>query len=167
MDTHLLTTGEVARLLGASRQHIVDLCDSGAIMSMRAGSHRRIPRSEVDRLTHLLTRGQEKSWWLHQALFAELLTSPDKVLRTARSNLKRWRAMHRSDGMSVHRLEEWEQILDAGLDSVIEAVSSRSPHACELRKNTPFAGALPADTRLKVLQSFEDHWAREHRRDSA
>ncbi|RUP04163.1 MAG: DNA-binding protein, partial [Mycobacterium sp.] len=38
----LCTTGEVARRLGVSRQHIVDLCDQGALPCVMVGSHRRI-----------------------------------------------------------------------------------------------------------------------------
>lgn len=72
-----LTTGETATMLGVSRQHVVDLCDRGELPCTRAGTHRRIRRSDVERMiTPLLTREQEKSLWLHRALLGHLMIEP-------------------------------------------------------------------------------------------
>ncbi len=158
-----LRTGDVARLLGVSRQHVVDMCDRGELSFIRVGSHRRISRREVSRITSALSREQERSLWLHQALLSELLTQPTEVIDKAREHLDRWRSVHRPDGMTVHYLDEWSEVLDAGLDTVIETLISRTPKSCELRQNTPFAGVLPDDTRVRVLRSFNQHWSREHR----
>ncbi|MGH3525053.1 MAG: helix-turn-helix domain-containing protein, partial [Mycobacterium sp.] len=40
MET-LLKTGEVAQLLGVSRQHVANLCDRGEIACVYVGTHRR------------------------------------------------------------------------------------------------------------------------------
>lgn len=56
----LLKTGDVARLLGVSRQHVVDTCDRGEIAFVRVGAQRRIARSEVSRLMGALSREQER-----------------------------------------------------------------------------------------------------------
>jgi excisionase family DNA binding protein len=53
-EQSMLTTGQVARLLGCSRQHVVDLCNAGKLESTTIGTHRRIARRDVDRL---LARG--------------------------------------------------------------------------------------------------------------
>ena len=162
MET-MLKTGEVARLLGVSRQHVVDLCDRGKIEHIRIGTHRRVPRREVDRLIgKRLTHEEEKSLWLHQALLTPLLTDPSVVLSKARDNLERWTGMHRPDGMTVRYFEEWQRVLDHGLDAVVEVMISPSQEARELRQNSPFAGVLPDETRLRVLRAFKDHWSREH-----
>jgi excisionase family DNA binding protein len=50
IESPLLSTGEAAGLLGVSRQHVVDLCDRGDRIFVRVGSHRRVPRFELDRL---------------------------------------------------------------------------------------------------------------------
>lgn len=161
----MLRTGEVAQLLGVSRQHVVDMCDRGDLSCVRVGKHRRISRSEVEHLTRRrLTREQEKSLWLHGALLAPMLSAPDAVITKARENLRRWSGMHRSDGMTVGYLGKWERVLDDGLDAVIEAVTSMSEEACEMRQNSPFAGVLPDETRVKVLRAFTEHWSREHDR---
>ena len=157
----MLKTGDVASLLGVSRQHVVDMCDGGEIEHVRIGTHRRIPRSEVSRLKGALSREQERSLWLHQALLGELLSDPTEVLQKALSNIDRWRSSHRSDGRTVRYLDEWEHVLRSGLDTVIQTVTSRTPESCELRQNTPFSGVLPEETRKQVLQSFNQHWSRE------
>lgn len=162
MTTDMLRTGDVARSLGVSRQHVVDLCDRGEVTFTFVGKHRRIPSSEVARLLGTLTRDQERSLWLHQALLGELLSHPTETLDKARANIRRWRGSHRADGMTVRYLNEWSDVIDAGLDRVVEVVTSKAPYACELRQNSPFAGVLPGDTRMQVLNSFNQHWSVEH-----
>jgi excisionase family DNA binding protein len=150
-------------MLGVSRQHVVDMCDRGELPCVKVGKHRRIPRREVELFTsHRLTREQEKSLWLHRALLLPLLTEPDAILAKARENLRRWSSMHRHDGMTLDYFKEWERVLDDGLDAVVEVVTSTSEGACEMRQNSPFAGVLPDETRVKVLRSFREHWNREH-----
>ncbi|MDT5048731.1 MAG: hypothetical protein QOD88_2405 [Mycobacterium sp.] len=162
MDT-MLKTGEVARLLGVSRQHVANLCDRGEMEHVRVGTHRRVPRREVDRLMgNRLTREEEKSLRLHQALLTPMLAEPDVVISKARDNLDRWTSLHRPDGMTSRYFEQWKRVLDGGLDTIVDVVISPSQEARELRQNSPFAGVLPDETRLRVLRSFKDHWTREH-----
>jgi hypothetical protein len=129
---------------------------------VRVGSHRRVPGREVDRLLGHLTREQERSLWLHQALLGEVLARPDDAIAAARANVDRWSASHRPDGATAASLAEWSRILDAGVDAVADTLVSRSPRACELRQNTPFAGVLPDDARARVLRAFNRHWSRDH-----
>jgi len=51
--------------------------------------------------------------------------------------------------MMTHWLEGWLRVLDGGVDEVAEV---------ELRQNSPFAGALPQETRSQVLAAFIRHW---------
>jgi len=66
----LIRTGEAAQILGCSRQHVVDLCDSGRLRFVRGGgSHRWVRHSDVLGLvSRPLTRQQEQSRWLHTAI---------------------------------------------------------------------------------------------------
>lgn len=168
LDTReLLTTGEVARLLGSSRQHVVDMCERGDLRFVRAGSHRRIHRDEVDALlnpseTHDLTREQERSLWLHRALLARLVVEPEETLAVGRENLRRLLDQHPDRGMTAHWLREWAQVLRSGVDAVAEILTSCSPLALELRQNSPFAGALSQQDRAQVLAAFTRHWRTEH-----
>lgn len=169
MDT-LLSTGEVARRLGSSRQHVVDLCDRGDLPFVRVGKHRRVPESALQRLLlepPILTRDQERSLWLHRAVAGALVADPDGTLATARMNLSRWRGRHRVDGMAEHWLMRWETLLDSGIDDVAEVLTRRDPEAVELRQNSPFAGVLDEETRKQVLAAFSRHWRQEHPADPA
>jgi hypothetical protein len=60
--------------------------------------------------------------------------------------------------MTTHWLKEWLRVLDGGVDEVAGVLTSRSPRALELRQNSPFAGALPQETRSQVLAAFIKHW---------
>src|SRR6185312_10140439 len=66
-----LTTGEVAKLLGTSRQQVVNLCERGDLPFVMVGKHRRVERNAVEALLRPkpeLRRDQLKSLWLHQAI---------------------------------------------------------------------------------------------------
>lgn len=165
MTATLLSTGEVARRIGSSRQHVVDLCDRGALPSVRVGVHRRVPADAVDRLLRdnlELSREQERSLWLHRAVLGELAADPDGTLEAAQGNLARWRLGHRPGGMSQQWMDRWEHLLRAGPDVVAEMLVSRAPEAVELRQNTPFAGVLPQRRRRQVLDAFTRHWGDRH-----
>ncbi len=61
--SELLTTGEAARLLNSSRQHVVDLCDSGELPYERTdttGSHRRNRRGDLAALVAALPEVREE-----------------------------------------------------------------------------------------------------------
>lgn len=152
----LLTTGEVARLLGTSRQHVVDLCNAGVLPFTLIGRHRRISRPDVQAYvsgTRTLTRDQLKSWWLAFAVAAELVRDPESVLGAARANLAR---MQQSSirGAGQVWLAEWEALMNGPVDELLDALTARSPRSRELRQNSPFAGVLEDRDRVAVLASF-------------
>jgi excisionase family DNA binding protein len=161
--TDLIRTGEAARLLGCSRQHVVDLCDEGKLPVMReGGSHRYVRRSDVLALTgRSLTRDQEQSRWLHGAIVGHLVTEPDLVLTRARENLDRFSKVH-TGTMAEHWLDLWRLTLNSGLDHVLTVLVSDTPEATDLRQNSPFTGILSEEERKRVLDSFREHWHTEH-----
>lgn len=162
--TDLISTGDAAELLGCSRQHIVNLCNAGKLTVMRrGGSHRYVRRSEVLSLSsQWTTRDQEQSRWLHAAIVGWLVREPDLVLTRARENIARFRTVHEGT-MAEYWLDLWRKTLDAGADSVLDVLVSNTPHARDLRQNSPFTGILPEDERRDVLQSFRRHWRSEHK----
>lgn len=167
IESPLLSTGDVASVLGVSRQHVVDLCDRGDLIYVRVGSHRRVPRSELDRLLgagheQKLTRDQERSLWLHRAVLAELVENPEDVLARVGGNLQRLRSQHPGRGMTAHWLDQWQIVLNAGVDAVADVLTSQGPAALELRQNSPFTGVLSEAVRSRVLASFVRHWRRDH-----
>ncbi|MGF1648699.1 MAG: helix-turn-helix domain-containing protein [Kineosporiaceae bacterium] len=154
----LMTTGAAAALLRCSRQHVVDLCDRGELRFVWAGRHRRIARGDLEVVRRpALTREQARSLWLHQAVAGHLVVDPGGVIARAQKNLNRIRAVH-SDGWASAWLDRWEQVLAAGPDHVLQALTSRSEEAIELRQNSPFAGVLTEDERQGALGAFRETW---------
>jgi len=101
----LLTTGQVARLLGCSRQHVVDLCTSGVLPYVSVRTHRRVRRRDAELLAGgTLTRDQERSLWLHRVVAGRLALETDRVMELAAKNLRRLRKVH-TEGMAARWLD--------------------------------------------------------------
>lgn len=152
----LLTTGEAAVLLGTSRQHVVNLCNSGELPFTTVGRHRRLTRHDVEAVrtrTRRLSRDQLRSLWLSQAVAAHLVRDPVRTLERARRNLDGMLASSARGSAKVW-LREWQQLLDGPVEGVLEALTSRSPRARELRQNSPFAGVLTERERRDVLAGY-------------
>lgn len=80
----LLTTGEAAKLLSSSRQHVVNLCNAGDLPYLTVGNHRRVRRRDVEALrtrSQRPNRGQRRSLWLNTAVAGRLVVDPNVVLR--------------------------------------------------------------------------------------
>lgn len=155
MEAHdpWLTTGEAAKLLGVTRQHIVDLCNAGDLPYTTVGSHRRLRRSEVDGLQNLrqgMTADQLRSLLLAHLVAARLVLEPKDTVRLARTNLERMLA---GDVRGAVRrwLQEWSRLLDGPLTDLLAALTSPSPRSRELRQNSPFAGVLTDDERALAV----------------
>jgi excisionase family DNA binding protein len=152
----LLTTGEVAKLLGTSRQQVVNLCGRGDLPFVMVGKHRRVERSAVEALLRpeqKLTRDQLKSLWLHQAVAGSLVTDPETVLGKAAENLERLVVQHQGT-MTESWLLRWREKLSEGPGAVLKALTSQDPDSVELRQNSPFAGVLSQSQRQQVLDAF-------------
>jgi excisionase family DNA binding protein len=157
VETDLLTTGEVARLLGVTTQHVRNLCDRGLLTYVHVGSHRRVHRSDFEALQARqeggLLREQVRTLWLHQAVAGKLVSNPERVLKIARRNLQKLRDMH-STGSITRQFDEWDRLLNGSFVELLNTLTSTAPHAIELRQNTPFAGVLTEHERTQVLNSF-------------
>lgn len=154
--TDLLTTGQAAEVLGSSRQHVVDLCESGRLPYQVVGSHRRVRRSDVVRLltgSATLTRDQQRSLWLHRVVAGKVALDPDRTLALARRNLERLRAQHPAGGVTAD-FDEWEALLDGPVEALVATLVAPSRRAVELRQNSPFAGVLTERERAKALAAF-------------
>lgn len=152
----LLTTGEAAQLLGTSRQHVVDLCDAGDLPFVTVGRHRRVARRDVEAIragSRRWTRDQLRSLWLAHAVAGRLVEDPDGVLARGRNNLAQMFGSA-SRGSAKVWLQKWEQLLAGPVEGVLEALTSRSPIARELRQNSPFAGVISEEQRRAALDGF-------------
>ncbi len=151
----LLTTGEAAKLLNSSRQHVVDLCERGDLPFVTVGTHRRIRRSDVEAhrtRTARMSKDQRRSLWLSHAVAGEIAADPDRARRIALENLTQLRS--RARGQAVRWLDEWERLLRGSLVRLLTELTSPSPKGRELRQNNPFAGLLDEEDRAQVLAAF-------------
>lgn len=148
----LLTTGEVARLLGVSRQHIVDLCDRGDLTYEMRGSHRRIRLRDATRAVQhrtRMSRDQRRSLWLAHAVAGELVARPDFVIGKGRDNLM----LVQMKGAAKWN-DEWRKLLNGTVEDILVALTSTSLRSRELRQNSPFAGVLSEERRRQILDAF-------------
>jgi excisionase family DNA binding protein len=158
----LLRTGEAARLLGCSRQHVVDLCERGMLPVTKTGTHRRIARSAIEQFIGRdrgLTRDALQSLWLHRAIAGALVRDPAAVTSKARDAAERF--LSASVPMGAERaLTRWLELLDEGPEAVLRTLTSESAEAQELRQVSPFVGILSERERQAILRSFREEWAR-------
>lgn len=150
-----LTTGEAAKLLNSSRQHVVDLCDRGLLPCTTVGRHRRVRRGDIDALrqrTERLTVDQQRSLWLSYAVAGRIVTDPERARAVARTNIARMRQVVR--GSAVRWLDEWERLVAGPLDVALASLTSRDLRGRELRQHNPFAGLLDDDERTAALDAW-------------
>ncbi|RZU50991.1 excisionase family DNA binding protein [Krasilnikovia cinnamomea] len=158
----LLTTGEAAVLLRSSRAHVADLCRRGLLPYVRVGDERRIRRADLEALIRPGLGPEElRDLWLHRAVAGKLVADPPGVLAVALGNLRRLRRAH-PEGRAWEWLDRWEVVLGQGVAAVLDALTSSARYAVDLRRTSPFAGALTERERRAVLAAFA-----ESRRDRA
>ncbi len=152
-SSDLLTTQQAAGILGCSRQHVVDLCDSGRLSHTRIGTHRRIRRSDVEAFAPgpPLRREALRSLWLHRAVAGKFVADPNRAIATARANIRRFREIQ---PRAASWLDAWDRILDAGPERILETMTSTSREAVDLRQNTPFVGLLSDAEQRAVIAAF-------------
>jgi len=153
----LLSTGQAAKILGSSRQHVVDLCSAGDLPYVVVGTHRRVSRRDVEALaggTRRMTRDQRRSLWLGHAIAGKLVAEPEWVIETARRNIELQREVHRR-GQPARAMERWAALLNGPIEELADVLVSRAPEASDLRQNSPFAGVLTERERSTVLAAFE------------
>lgn len=148
----LLTTGEAAAVLGSTRQHVGNLIKRGDINATLVGKHYRVRREDVEMLKQgstRLTRDQRRSLWLGYAIAGKIVTDPNSAISLARRNIDTMLITHRGAGRRW--LSRWNDLLDGPTEQILQALTSNSVTARELRQNNPFAGLLDEATRLQVI----------------
>ena len=150
-----LTTGEAAKILNSSRQHVADMCDRGDLPFTTVGVHRRVQRSDIEIVrarTQRLTRDQRRSLWLGFAVAGKIVADPNQAKLLANRNLKQMRQVNR--GQTLRWLDEWGVLLDGPIDKILEMLTSRTPKGREMRQNSPFRGVLTEPERTHALETW-------------
>ena len=157
-DDDLLTTGEAAKVLNCTRQHVVDLCERGDLPYTTVGKHRRISRANVEALktrTDRLSRDERRSLWLAYVVAGRIATEPENTIADALSRVYEMRPNAR--GQAKKWLDEWERLLNGSVDRILAALTDRSLRGRELRQNSPFAGSLTEQLRRTALDEWRAH----------
>ena len=77
----LLSVGEAAIVLRASREQVVDLCARGLLPYVTDGAHRRVRRADVEALARpALSPEQLEQLWLHRAIAGKFVANPMALL---------------------------------------------------------------------------------------
>lgn len=153
----LLTTGEAAKLISSSRQHVVDLCRQGVLPYTSVGTHRRIRRQDVEALksrTERLRREDRRSLWLAYATAGEIVRDPAAAVERAHQQIALMRPTVR--GQARVWLDEWSRLLGGPLDALLSTLTDPSLRGREMRQNSPFAGLLTDDERATIIANWRD-----------
>ena len=161
MDTAgsgLLSTGQVAALIGSTARHVAHLCDRGQLRYTLAGTHRRIKREDALRLMETasssrggpMTDDQLRLLWLHRLATARIVLDPVGSLELVRAETAKRLAGH-PDGEQW--LSQWLPIIERGPEAVMRVMTSTDSLSRELRANSAFGLLLSEDERAQALRS--------------
>lgn len=162
MAETLITTGEAARQLGSSRQHVVDLCNKGLLPYTVVNRHRRIRAADLEAFAvgaHPMTRDQQRSFRLACAIAAHLVTNPERTLESARDFLRSL-PPETARRRGAKWRQRWESLLDGPLDELLIALTADSVESRELRQSSPFIGVLSESERDAILSHMPQHQKR-------
>ena len=99
----------------------------------------------------------QRSLALHN-LVAEKIRQNPVLLEKAKQTLANWRTS--VCPATQPYLDEWEQILNADLETCLAAITEDSEHANALRQSSPFCGILSHQERFEFLRQWRhDHAA--------
>jgi hypothetical protein len=84
-----------------------------------------------------------------QALY--MARQESAILERAGATLARWESL-RANAPIQPLFPAWKNLLAQGVDVIEHTVCNKTESAAELRKNSPFAGILPPEQRLALLQ---------------
>lgn len=87
------------------------------------------------------------------AIAGRFVARPQHCIELALVNIDKMRRAHR--GQARRWLDEWEELLQGPAERILEALTSKSPRARELRQDLPFAGVLTYDERQEIVNRFK------------
>ncbi len=148
----LIRTGTAARILGTSRQHVVDLVNRGVLTNYGDGVHRRVDRSDVEAMGPTRRPAdQRRRLWLHVGAAGELVHQPARSMARALANLA---VVERDLGARTRATGRWLDLLAAGPEAILHAMLEQSDEADRLRQASPWLGLLGAADRRRLDATF-------------
>lgn len=93
-----------------------------------------------------------RSLELHRRVAQKIRQHPE-LFNKAFENISRWRETTSASTMPY--LDEWQQLLEQGMEVALAKAVEDSEHAASLRRSTPFSGVLSNEERLAVLREWD------------
>jgi excisionase family DNA binding protein len=152
-NSSFLSTGQVADLIGSSRQHVVNLCERGTLACSWAGQHRRIAREELDRFLAKESRIDHShlfALWLNRVAVGHIAQDADATFEVAQRVLDEWS----TDSQVQFWVARWRELLKRGPDAVMEILTARDPDALSMQNMSPFLALVSEAERDGVLTSL-------------
>ena len=97
----------------------------------------------------------QRSLAMHRLVASRIFRDPE-LFQKARATLARWRAT--VSIASQPYLEEWECLMNQGIESCLAVAVEDSQRAAALRQSSPFSGVLSNRERFAFLKA----WRRDH-----
>lgn len=94
----------------------------------------------------------ERSLSIHQLIAARIREDP-ALFDEARVILARWREIVSANAQLC--LEEWESLMNQGIDACLTTATEDSEHATILRQSSPLACVLPNQERLEFFKNWK------------
>ena len=91
-----------------------------------------------------------RSWALHEEVAARLLVQPELIVR-ARERVAGWMSRPAEHPYA----SAWSELLLLPPQKLRDSLTDKGDRMCTLRQASPFAGALDAATRWKILKRPE------------
>lgn len=88
---------------------------------------------------------------MHRVIGRMIENDPKKkLLFRAKSTLRRWQ----KTSPDYVPYQEWEQILNGDWKDIREKLGEKSDRMQTLRQASPFAGCLPQEVRIRIIQKY-------------
>jgi len=87
-------------------------------------------------------------------LIAEKVRREPALLEAAKATLARWRGI--GDGSTRPYDEQWERVLNEGLEATVRAALEESERGDAMRQCSPFPGILAPRERFAFLRAWKD-----------
>jgi hypothetical protein len=97
----------------------------------------------------------QRSLALHHLVAAKIRLDPS-LMERAQEILRRWQTMVSANGQPY--LEEWQRLIDKGLDTCLAVAVEDSERATALRQSSPLSCLLSNHERFRFLKE----WKRDH-----
>lgn len=91
-----------------------------------------------------------RSLEMHKVIAQKLKKNPE-LIEKARQNIRQWKEQSPS---LTGALDEWEQIINQGIDKTIAFMCDPGEEATRLRQSTPFTGYLKPKERWRLYGAF-------------